>query len=73
MLISELLYKFLLFLIILKIIILIFNNYFINKNFELKSYLLVMKNLKEKYSGVYINEVLLNTLKNYNIEYNIIR
>jgi len=73
MFISKLLCKFLLFLIILKIIILIFNSYFINKNFELKFYLLAMKDFKEKYSEIYINEVLLNILKDYNIEYNIIK
>jgi hypothetical protein len=32
-----------------------------------------MKDLKEKHSGVYMNEVLLNTLKDFEIEYNIQR
>jgi hypothetical protein len=32
-----------------------------------------MKDLKDIYSSQYINTVLLNTLKEYNIEYNIIR
>ena len=32
-----------------------------------------MKDLKDIYSGQYINMVLLDTLKEYNIEYNIIR
>jgi len=30
-----------------------------------------MKDLKELYSSTYINSVLLKTLKEYNIEYNI--
>jgi hypothetical protein len=32
-----------------------------------------MPYLKEKHSGAYFNEVLLNTLRFYNIEYNITR
>ena len=32
-----------------------------------------MKDLKDIYSGQYMNTVLLDTLKEYNIEYNIIR
>jgi hypothetical protein len=32
-----------------------------------------MKDLNEKHSGVYLNNVLLNTLNQYNIEYNITR
>jgi hypothetical protein len=47
--------------------------HFINKDFKLKSYLLAMKDLSDKHSGVYINKVLLNTLKEFNIKYNINR
>ena len=47
--------------------------YFINNNFKLKSYLLAIKDLKDIYSSQYINTVLLDTLKEYNIEYNITR
>jgi hypothetical protein len=32
-----------------------------------------MKDLSDVHSGVYINKVLLEALKDYNIEYNIIR
>jgi hypothetical protein len=32
-----------------------------------------MKDLKDVYSGKYMNSVLLEALKEYNIEYNIIR
>jgi hypothetical protein len=32
-----------------------------------------MKDLKEPHSGTYINSVLLETLREYNIEYNINR
>jgi len=32
-----------------------------------------MKDLKEPYSGTYMNSVLLETLREYNIEYNITR
>ena len=32
-----------------------------------------MKDLKERHSGLYLNEVLLETLRDYNIEYNIAR
>jgi hypothetical protein len=32
-----------------------------------------MKDLKDKHSGLYLKEVLLDTLKDYNIEYNITR
>lgn len=39
----------------------------------MKSYLLAMKDLKERHSGLYLNEVLLETLRDYNIEYNITR
>jgi len=39
----------------------------------LNSYLLAIKDLKDIYSGKYINKVLLETLKDFNIEYNIIR
>jgi hypothetical protein len=39
----------------------------------LNSYLLAIKDLKDIYSGKYINEVLLETLKDFNIKYNIIR
>jgi hypothetical protein len=42
-------------------------------NFKLKSYLLAMKDLSDKHSGVYMNSVLLEALKHYNIEYNINR
>ena len=47
--------------------------HFINKDFNLKSYLLAIKDLKDIHSGVYMNSVLLETLKEYNIEYNITR
>jgi len=39
-------------------------SYFINKDLKLKSYLLAIKDLKEKYSEVSLND--------YNIEFNII-
>ena len=39
----------------------------------MNSYLLAIKDLKDIYSGKYINKVLLETLKDFNIEYNIIR
>jgi len=45
--------------------------YFINKDFKLKSYLLAIKDLSDIYSGVYMNSVLIEALKQYNIEYNI--
>jgi hypothetical protein len=32
-----------------------------------------MKDLKDKHSGYYMNEVLLKTLQDYNIKYNITR
>jgi hypothetical protein len=32
-----------------------------------------MKDLKEVHSGIYMNSVLLETLREYNIEYNITR
>ena len=47
--------------------------YFINNDFILKLYLLVIKDLKDKHSGIYLNSVLLETLKEYNIKYNITR
>jgi hypothetical protein len=50
-----------------------FFSHFINKDFILKSYLLAMKDLKDIYSGLYMNSVLLKTLKEYNIKYNITR
>jgi len=50
-----------------------FFSHFINKDFILKSYLLAMKDLKDIHSGSYINLVLLETLKEYNIKYNITR
>jgi hypothetical protein len=43
----------------------------INKDFKLKSYLLAIKDLKDIYSGKYMNFVLLEALKEYNIKYNI--
>ena len=39
----------------------------------MNSYLLAIKDLKDIYSGKYINEVLLETLGDFNIKYNIIR
>jgi len=39
----------------------------------LNSYLLAIKDLKDIYSGKYINKVLLETLKDFNIKYNIIK
>ena len=39
----------------------------------MNSYLLAIKDFKDIYSGKYINEVLLETLKDFNIEYNIIK
>jgi hypothetical protein len=47
--------------------------YFINKDFKLRSFLLVIKDLLDIYSSEYINKVLLEALKEYNIEYNITR
>jgi len=47
--------------------------HFINKNFELKSYLLAMKDLKDRHSSLYLKNVLIKTLKDYNIKYNITR
>ncbi|CZT10958.1 uncharacterized protein RAG0_15273 [Rhynchosporium agropyri] len=45
--------------------------HFINKNFELKSYLLWIRDLKEPHLGRYLIEELLKSLQDYNIEYNI--
>jgi len=39
----------------------------------LNSYLLAIKDLKDIYSKKYINKVLLETLKDFNIKYNIIK
>ena len=39
----------------------------------MNSYLLAIKDLKDIYSGKYINKVLLETLKDFNIKYNITR
>ena len=50
-----------------------FFSHFINKDFILKSYLLIIKSLDNIYSGFYINLVLLETLKEYGIKYNITR
>jgi hypothetical protein len=45
----------------------------INKDLELKSYLLAIQDLKDVYSNKYINSILLKALKEYNIKYNIIK
>ncbi len=45
--------------------------HFINKDFNLKSYLLAIKDLKEKHFDLYLKDVLIQTLKDYNIKYNI--
>jgi hypothetical protein len=47
--------------------------HFINKDFILKSYLLGMRDLNNIHLGLYMNLVLLETLKEYNIKYNITR
>ncbi|CZT03738.1 uncharacterized protein RAG0_10404 [Rhynchosporium agropyri] len=47
------------------------NDYFINTDFKLKSYLLAIRPLIERHSSDYIFKVLLETIKEYNIEYNI--
>ena len=39
----------------------------------MNSYLLAIKDLKDIYSGKYMNKVLLETLKDFNIKYNIIK
>jgi len=46
---------------------LILYSYYINKIFKLKSYLLAIKNLLNKYLRVYIYKILIKTLNNYNI------
>ena len=61
---------------IIKLIFYITNfyiRYFINKNFKLESYLLRMTKLEDKYSRVYMYKVLLDTLSDFNIKYNIKR
>ena len=39
----------------------------------MKSYLLVIKDFIKRYTGVYMNEILCNTLKDFEIQDNIIR
>jgi hypothetical protein len=73
MLILELLCKLLIIKLIFIKFILFYYSHFINKNFELKSYLLSMKDLNEPHSGLYLFEELLKSLQDYNIEYNISR
>jgi hypothetical protein len=45
----------------------------LHKDFKLKSYLLAIKDLKDIRSSIYMNSLLLETLEEYNIEYNITR
>jgi hypothetical protein len=68
----ELLYKFIIINYIIKKNYFIFN-YFINKDFKLKSYLLAIKDLLNIYLSEYIKLILIEVLKEYNIEYNIIK
>jgi hypothetical protein len=51
----------------------LFYSHYINSRFELKSHLLAMRELSDIHSGIYMNSVLLETLKEFDIEYNIIR
>ncbi|CZT10602.1 uncharacterized protein RCO7_14044 [Rhynchosporium graminicola] len=46
-------------------------SHFINSDLDLKSYLLSIVPLESIYSSRYMNKVLINTLKDYDIEYNI--
>jgi Tfp pilus assembly protein PilO len=59
------------YLLLLLLNVLIFFKYFINKDFKLKSYLLVIKDLKDIYNNKYMNSVLLKALEDFRIEYNI--
>jgi hypothetical protein len=54
------------------LLIFIFSYYF-DKNFYLISYFLGVRDLKDKHSESYINEVLLELLKDLDIEYDITR
>ena len=49
------------------------NSHFINKDFILKSYLLAIRPLEEQHLGAYMSKVLIEILKDYNIEFNITR
>jgi hypothetical protein len=69
----ELLYKLLYYWLKRKDLLIYIFRHFININFKLKSYLLAIKDLKDIHSSNYMNSVLLETLKEYNIEYNITR
>jgi hypothetical protein len=51
--------------------LIIFFRHFINKDFILKSFLLAIKDLADIYSSKYINKLLIETLQEYNIKYNI--
>jgi triosephosphate isomerase len=48
-------------------------SYTLDKNMNLYTFLLGIQDLKDKYSGAYLNNILLELLKKFNIEYNIIR
>ena len=58
--------------ILIKYLLTIFSH-FINENFELISFLLGIKDLKDKHLGSYMCKVLLKALQEYNIKYNITR
>jgi hypothetical protein len=46
-------------------------NYYLDKNFQLISYLLRIRDLKDRHSGTYLNLVLLEVLQEFDSEYNI--
>ena len=50
-----------------------FYRYYINLDFEYKNHILAMSNLAKPYSSKYMFKVLLSTLRNFNIKYNIKR
>jgi hypothetical protein len=49
------------------------NSYVFIKNIELIIFLLGIRDLKNKYSGAYLNKVLFELLKEFDIKYNIIK
>jgi hypothetical protein len=48
-------------------------NYALDKNMNLYTFLLAIRDLKDRHSGAYLNDVLLELLKEFNIEHKITR